>query len=297
MDQIHLMRVFVAVGDEGSFAAASRKLDISPAAATRAVVALEDMLGVKLLLRTTRNVRFTDAGRQYYDDSRNILTSIADANEAVSGVNAEPRGTLTITAPVLLGRMYVMSCVMNYLQQFPNVKVVAHFKDQVINFVEEGIDVAIRVGNLPNSSLKAIKVGQIRRVLCASPAYLDNHGVPKHPRDLLQHSIVSSSALNPQIEWRFGPSDKPVSVRMDPRLVVTTNDAALVAALGNMGITRLLSYQVKSELEAGALRLVLEEFEEEPWPVHIVHREDKYGSSKVRAFIDCAVKSLRHQSF
>lgn len=297
MDQIHLMRVFVTVGDEGSFAAASRKLDISPAAATRAVVALEEMLGVKLLLRTTRNVRFTDAGRQYYDDSRHILASIADANEAVSGVNSEPRGTLTITAPVLLGRMHVMPCVMDYMQRYPHVKVVAHFIDRVINLVEEGMDLAIRVGNLPNSSLKAIKVGQIRRVLCASPAYLGKHGFPKHPQDLLQHSIISSSALCPHIEWRFGPAERPVLVRMNPRLVVSTNDAALVAAVGGMGITRLLSYQVKREVESGALRVLLEDFEEDPWPVHIIHREDKLGSTKVRAFIDCASECLRNQSF
>ena len=287
------MRVFVAVGEEGGFAAASRKLDISPAAVTRAIVALEEKLGARLLLRTTRNVRFTDAGRQYYDDARTILASIAEANEAVSGINAEPRGTLTITASVLFGRMFVMPSVIAYMQRHPQVKVVAHFVDRVTNLVEEGMDVAIRIGPLPDSSLRAIKVGQVRRVLCASPDYLEQHGMPQHPTDLLQHSIVSSSALSPRVEWRFGHHDEPVMVRMNPRLIVTSNDAALEGALGGLGITRLLSYQIKNEVENGALRLLLEDFEEEPWPVHVVHRQDRYGSSKVRSFIDSIVENLR----
>lgn len=287
------MRVLVAVGEEGGFAAASRKLDISPAAVTRAIAALEELLGVRLVQRTTRNVRFTDAGRQYYDDSRTILASIAEANEAVSGINAEPRGSLSITAPVLFGRMFVMPCIVDYMQQYPQVQVAAHFVDRVVNLVDEGLDVAIRIGHLPDSTLRAIKVGQTRRVLCASPSYLEVHGVPEHPSDLLQHSVVSSNAISPRIEWPFGDKDKPEVVRMNPRLVVTTNDAALAAAVGGLGITRLLSYQVKSEVEQGGLRLLLEEFEEDPWPVHVVHREDRYGSSKVRAFIDLIVESLR----
>lgn len=289
------MRVFVAVGEQGGFAAASRKLDISPAAVTRAVVALEEHLGVQLLQRTTRNVRFTDAGRQYYDDARAILTSITEADESVSGINAEPRGTLSVTAPVLFGRMFVMPPIIDYMQRYPQVKVNAQFVDRVTNLVEEGLDVAIRIGNLPDSSLRAIKVGQVRRVLCASPAYLEAHGIPQKPSDLLNHSIIVSSALTPRVEWRFG-SDEQELVQINPRLVVTSNDAALTAAVGGLGITRLLSYQVRSEMERGDLRLLLEAFEEDPWPVHVVHREEKYGSSKVRTFIDLIIDSLRSHS-
>ena len=287
------MRAFVSVGEEGGFAAASRKLDVSPAAVTRAIVALEEMLGVKLLLRTTRNVRFTEAGRQYFDDARAILTSIADANEAVSGINKDPQGTLTVTASVLFGRMYVMPCIIDYMQRYPKVKVIAHFVDRVTNLVEEGMDVAIRIGHLPDSSLRAIKVGQVRRVLCASPAYLEAHGSPQHPMQLLQHYIISSNAITPRIEWHFGHSDNQLSVRISPRLTVTANDAALAAALNGVGITRLLSYQIKNELEQGSLQLLLEDFEEAPLPVHVVHREDRYGSSKVRAFIDYVIENLR----
>jgi DNA-binding transcriptional LysR family regulator len=293
MDQIHLMRVFVTVGEEGGFAAAARRLDVSPAAVTRAIVALEDELGVPLLLRTTRNVRMTDAGRRYFDDTRAILASIDEANEAVSGINAEPRGTLSVTGPVLFGRAFIMPCVIEYMRRFPQVEVNAQFVDRVVNLVDEGLDVAVRIGHLPDSSLRAVKVGQIRRVLCAAPAYLEARGTPTHPSDLLQHTVVSSSAVSPRVEWHFGRGDEALSVRMTPRLVVTSNDSALDAALAGLGITRLLSYQVADQVERGELRLLLEDFEEQAWPVHIVHREGRHGSAKVRSFIDLAVERLR----
>lgn len=287
------MRVFASVAEEGGFAAASRKLDLSPAAVTRAIVALEEQLGARLLQRTTRNVRFTDAGRQYYENVRAILVSITEANEAVADINATPRGTLSITAPVMFGRMFVMPCIIDYMQRYPQVKMIAHLVDRVTNLVDEGMDVAIRIGHLPDSGLRAIKVGQVRRVLCASPAYLEKFGTPQRPADLSQHSIISSSTVSPHIEWRFQSNHEPLLMRIDPRLTVTSNDAALAAAAGGLGIARLLSYQVCNEVDSDALRLVLEAFEEEPWPVHVVHREDKLGSSKVRSFIDYMVENLR----
>lgn len=287
------MRVFASVAEEGGFAAASRKLDLSPAAVTRAIVALEEQLGARLLQRTTRNVRFTDAGRQYYENVRAILVSIAEANEAVADINATPRGTLSITAPVMFGRMFVMPCLIDYMQRYPQVKMVANLVDRVTNLVDEGMDVAIRIGHLPDSGLRAIKVGQVRRVLCASPAYLEKSGTPKLPADLHEHSIISSSAVSPHTEWRFQSNHAPLLVRMDPRLTVTSNDAALAAAACGLGIARLLSYQVCNEVKNNTLRLMLEEYEEEPWPVHVVHREDKLGSSKVRSFIDYMVENLR----
>lgn len=294
IDQFHLMRVFASVAEEGGFAAASRKLDLSPAAVTRAVVALEEQLGARLLQRTTRNVRFTDAGRQYYDNVRAILASIAEANEAVAESNATPRGTLSITAPVMFGRMFVMPCVIDYMQRYPQVKMVAHLVDRVTNLVDEGMDVAIRIGHLPDSGLRAIKVGEVRRVLCASPAYLEKFGIPQQPAELAKHSIISSIAASPHTEWRFNVNGEVAPVRLDARLTVTSNDAALAAAVGGLGIARLLSYQVWKELEQGAISLLLEPFEEAPWPVHVVHREDKLGSSKVRSFIDHVVENLRN---
>lgn len=294
MDQIHLMRVFVAVEEEGGFAPASRKLDISPAAVTRAIVALEEQLGVRLILRTTRSVRLTDAGRQYYESALAILASISEANEAVTGVNAEPQGTLTITASVLFGRLYVMPAIIDYMQRYPKVKVIAHFVDHITNLVEEGIDVAIRIGELPDSSLRAVKVGQVRRVLCASPEYLQRNGIPSVPAEILGHSVISSNSISPRVEWRFGKNKKFEKLRINSRLVVTSNDAAMAAAMGGLGVTRLLSYQIKNELERGTLKLILEDFEEEAWPVHVVHREDRLGSSKVRIFIDDVANHIRN---
>jgi DNA-binding transcriptional LysR family regulator len=296
MDHFHLMNVFVAVGEEESFAAAARRLDLSPAAITRAISSLEQQLGVKLLLRTTRNVRLTEAGQRYLDDSRSILASIAEANEAAAGVNAAPRGNLSVTASVLFGKSFVMPCIVQFLATYPEVEVSAYFLDRVVNLVEEGIDVAIRIGHLPDSGLKALRVGQVRRVLCASPAYLAKHGVPQHPADLLRHAIIAASSISPRVEWKFGAVDDPTMVRMRPRLTVTSNDAAIAAAVSGVGICRLLSYQIGDELAAGRLKIILDDFEEAPWPVHVVHRESKFGSSKVRNFIDLLVAHLRaHQ--
>jgi len=293
MDQIHLMKVFVAVGEEESFAAASRRIDLSPAAVTRAIAALEEELGVKLLARTTRNVRLTEAGRRYLDDTRNILASITEANEAAAGVNAAPKGNLSVTSSVLFGRWFIMPCIVRYLQEHPEVEVSAFFLDRVVNLVEEGMDVAVRIGHLPDSSLKALRVGQVRRILVASPDYLAKHGVPKHPADLLHHTVIAASGISPRVDWKFGAVDDPTMVRMRPRLTVSSNDAAIAGAVAGLGVARLLSYQVGDDLAAGRLQIILAEYEEAPWPVHILHRESKYGSSKVRHFIDLLADHLR----
>ena len=295
MDQIHLMKVFVAVGELESFAAAARRLDISPAAVTRAVSALEDQLGVKLLLRTTRSVRLTEAGGRYLEDTRHILASINEANAAAAGINATPKGDLAVTAPILFGKKFVMPCIVRYLQQYPEVDVSAYFLDRVVNMVEEGMDVAVRIGPLPDSGLKALRVGRVRRMLCASPDYLARHGVPKHPSDLAGHAVIGTTNLSPRAGWRFGVTEEPTTVRMKPRLTVTSNDGAIAAASGGLGIARLLSYQVADELANGQLQVILAEYEEAPWPIHVLHRESKYGSAKVRAFIDMLAQALRAQ--
>ncbi|MFJ4068879.1 LysR family transcriptional regulator [Pseudomonas sp. NPDC089996] len=293
MDQIHLMKVFVAVGELESFAAAARRLDISPAAVTRAVSALEEQIGVKLLLRTTRSVRLTEAGIRYLEDTRHILSSIHEANEAAAGINAMPKGELTVTAPILFGKKFVMPCIVRYLQQYPEVDVSAYFLDRVVNMVEEGMDVAVRIGPLPDSGLKALRVGRVRRMLCASPDYLARMGEPQHPSDLLEHAVIATTNLSPRAGWRFGLADEPTLVRMKPRLTVTSNDGAIAAAVGGLGIARLLSYQVVDELASGQLQVILADFEEAPWPIHVLHRESKYGSVKVRSFIDMLAQDLK----
>ena len=293
MDQIHLMKVFVAVGELESFAAAARRLDISPAAVTRAVSALEVQIGVKLLLRTTRSVRLTDAGGRYLEDTRHILASIHEANEAAAGINATPKGELAITAPILFGKKFVMPCIVRYLQRYPEVDVSAYFLDRVVNMVEEGMDVAVRIGPLPDSGLKALRVGRVRRMLCASPDYLARWGEPQHPSDLLEHAVIATTTLSPRAGWRFGLADEPTLVRMKPRLTVTSNDGAIAAAVDGLGVARLLSYQVVDELASGKLKVILADYEEAPWPIHILHRESKYGSAKVRSFIDMLAQDLR----
>ncbi|WP_406819702.1 LysR family transcriptional regulator [Pseudomonas sp. KnCO4] len=295
MDQIHLMKVFVATGELESFAAAARRLDISPAAVTRAVSALEEQLGVKLLLRTTRSVRLTEAGSRYLEDSRHILASIHEANEAAAGINSTPKGDLAVTAPILFGKKFVMPCIVRYLQQYPEVDVSAYFLDRIVNMVEEGMDVAVRIGPLPDSGLKALRVGRVRRMLCAAPEYLARHGVPKHPSDLAGHAVIGTTNLSPRAGWRFGVAEEPTLVRVKPRLTVTSNDGAIAAASGGLGIARLLSYQVADELASGQLQVLLAEYEEAPWPIHVLHRESKYGSAKVRAFIDMLAQALRAQ--
>ncbi len=283
------MNVFVAVAEEESFAAGARRLRMSPPAVTRAVAALEGRLGVKLLNRTTRHVRATEVGQRYLEDARRVLAEADAADEGAAGVNAEPRGRLAVTAPVLFGRMFVMPGILEYLERYPGTEVSAVFLDRVVNLLEEGLDVGVRIAELPDSSMRARLVGSVRVILCASREYLRRHGVPKVPQDLLKHSIIVSIAGSNAVDWRFGSR----TLRIQPRLTVTTNDAAIEAALRGFGITRLLSYQVAPQLAAGELKIVLEEHEPEPRPIHIVHREGRYASAKVRAFVDLMTQRLR----
>jgi DNA-binding transcriptional LysR family regulator len=289
MDRFHLMNVFVAVAEEQGFAATARRLHLSPPAVTRAVAALEQQLGIKLLNRTTRFVRVTEAGRRYLEDAKRILEDVKTADETAAGINAAPRGQLVITAPVLFGSMFVMPGIVDYLDAYPDTEVSAMFLDRIVNLLEEGVDVGIRIGELPDSSLRALRVGSVRAILCASPQYLQRNGLPRKPRDLLKHSIIASSAGNNAIDWRFDN----VALRIQPRLTVTTNDAAIEAAHCGFGITRLLSYQVAQPLGEGKLTIVLENHEPPPLPIYIVHREGRFASARIRAFVDLMAKRLR----
>ena len=293
MDRFHLMSVFVAVAEEEGFAAAARRLVMSPPAVTRAVAALEERLGVKLLNRTTRYVRTTEAGRRYLDDARRILAEVDEADEAAAGINAEPRGHLAVTAPVMFGRMFVMPGIVEYLERYPGTEVSAEFLDRIVNLLEEGQDVGVRIGELPDSSMRALRVGSVRLVLCASPKYLERHGEPKVPHDLLAHSIIASNAGSGGFDWRIEMMSGIRGVHIKPRLTVTSNDAAVEAAIQGFGITRLLSYQVASPLASGELMTVLKAYEPAPMPIHIVHREGRYATAKIRAFVDLMAERLR----
>ncbi|MDD5275386.1 MAG: LysR family transcriptional regulator [Methylovulum sp.] len=290
MGRLHLMTVFVAVAEEQSFAGGARRLGLSPPAVTRAIAALEDRLGVKLFTRTTRHVRMTDAGQRYLEDARRIINEMDEADEAAAGINAEPRGHLAVTAPVLFGRMFVIPGIVDYLQRYPDMDVSAVLLDRIVNLLEEGLDVGIRIGELPDSSMRAIRVGTIRRVVCASPIYLTNNSVPDKPTDLTRHLLVAASGVSPVVDWKFAQG---LVVRVKPRLTVTNNDAAIAAVLQGGGITRLLSYQIAPYLASGQLQTILSEFEPEGLPVHVIHREGRYASAKVRTFVDLIVARLR----
>jgi DNA-binding transcriptional LysR family regulator len=287
------MTVFVAVAEEESFAAAARRLRMSPPAVTRAIAFLEERLGVRLLTRTTRLVRTTDAGSRYLEDARRILLEADEADEAAAGINATPRGQLAVTAPVLFGKIYVMPIITAYQTTFKETTVSALFVDRVVNLLDEGLDVGIRIGALPDSSLRAIRVGQVRRVVCAAPAYLKKYGTPRIPADLAQHPVVAATSVSAGSEWTFAKGKEKVRVRLGPRILVNTNDSALEAAKSGFGLTRLISYQVAKELAAGTLTAVLTDFEDASLPVHVIHREGRHGSAKVRSFVDLAVERLR----
>ena len=296
MDRLHLMTVFVAVVESEGFASAARKLRLSPPAVSRAVSELETRLGVKLLHRTTRHLQITDAGQRYYKDAKQIVALSEEADDAVRGRNATPRGMVRITASVLFGRLYVMDGIISYLKNYPDMQVDALFVDRVVNMLEEGVDVAIRIGELQDSSYKAIKVGAIRRVLCASTAYLKEYGYPKKPEDLSNHKIILARGLSPSNELKFIDKGKTSSVRVDPFLAVSDNFSAEKAVLADMGISRFLSYQVAESLESGALKIILSDYEHPPVPVHVVHREGRYSSARTKSMIDWMVDHLRSQT-
>jgi DNA-binding transcriptional LysR family regulator len=296
MDRFHLINVFVAVVDSQGFAGAARKLSMSPPAVTRAVNELEAHLGLRLLSRTTRTVRMTDAGERYAQDCRRILTELREADESVTGLHAAPRGRLTVTAPVLFGRLYVTPIVTEYLTRYPEVSASCLFLDRVVNLMDDGVDVAVRIGELPDSTMQAIRVGQVRRVICASPDYLAQHGVPTTPDALHDHTIVSASSVTPNPEWKLVEQGQPRTIRLQARMVTSTNDAAMAATVSGFGITRLLSYQVAEHLRAGRLKTVLNDYEPEPLPVHVVHREGRHAPQRVRAFLDLAVERMRQDA-
>lgn len=293
MDRLHQIKVFITVVDENGFVGAARKMRISPPAVTRAVNELERELGVRLLARTTRAVRVTEAGLRYASDCRRILGELVEADELASGMNSTPRGQLTVTAPMLFGRKFVAPVLAEYLGRYPEVDVASTFVDRVVNMLDEGFEVAVRIGQLPDSTFQAIQVGQVRRVIVASPDYLARRGAPVRPSDLLSHDIVSANAVTPTSEWTLMDQGTPSTVRLYPRLNTSTNDSAVAVVTGGFGVTRLLSYQVAEKLESGELVVVLENFEPPPLPVHVLHREGRQAPQRVRTFLDLAIERLR----
>lgn len=272
---------------------ASRKLDLSAPAVTRSIAQLEEQLGVRLFNRTTRQVRLTDSGTRFYEDAQRILADVEQAEASASGSYAEPKGVLSITAPVLFGQKHIAPIVTEYLQQNSAVSVKAVFYDRVSNLLDEGLDVAIRIGHLRDSSFYATQVGNVQRVVCASPDYLQKYGVPKCPAELVNHEIIQSSTIEPSATWRFESSAGNESVKVTPRLHCNQNGTAIAAAKQGLGITRLMSYQIGEEFNNGSLVRILIDYESGPLPVNILYLEGRQANAKVRSFIDLAVSRLR----
>lgn len=293
MDLMQAMAVFVAVAEEEGFAPAARRLAMSPPVVTRAIAALEQRIGAKLLHRTTRNVRLTEAGTRYLEDCRRILSEIDEAEEAAAGSHREPQGQLSITASVLFGRLYVAPILLNFLSFYPRVSARTLFVDRIVNLMEEGVDVAVRIAHLPDSGMTARKVGSVRRLVCASPDYLTEYGIPQEPTDLVSHRIIAFHGITPSPEWSFQNGNSEAKVRLSPRLEVNTAEMAITAAVQGHGLTRVLSYMVAPELVSGRLKIVLAEYEPAPIPIQLVHREGRQASARVRAFVDFAAKLLR----
>lgn len=292
MDRIKTLEVFVAVAEAESFAAGARVVGLSAPSVTRGINTLEDRIGARLFTRTTRKVRLTDVGVAYLEDARAILAQLQAADDAAAGAASNPAGKLRITCSHEFGRIYVTPILTDFLDTYPDVTAEVVIVDRIVNMVEEGFDVAVRIGALPSSDLSAVRVGRVRRVVCGSPAYFDQHGVPQSPDDLQDHQIVSSSPNIPETEWRFG-ADASRAVRIHPRLIVGSMAAGIEVARRGWGISRVLSYQIGPDLEAGRLQTVLDAFEPDPLPISLVHIEGRRAAAKVRSFIDFATKRLR----
>lgn len=295
MDRLEAMSVFRSVVDEGSFTAAAKALRMPLASVSRKVSELESHLGSRLLTRSTRKLALTDAGMAYLTAARRILEEVEQAERAAAGEYLVPRGELVVTAPLMFGRLHVLPVVNDFLASHPEINVRLVLSDRNLHLIEDQVDLGLRIGALPDSDLVATRLGSMRTVVCAAPSLLAAHGCPRHPRELTGMPAVCFDVGVLAAGWRFNDprTDMPFEVPVTPRLAVTTANAAVTAALAGTGLARLLAYQVHEAVEQGALRLVLEDFELEPAPVHLIHAGRELLPLKTRAFLDYAAPRLR----
>jgi DNA-binding transcriptional LysR family regulator len=292
MDRFEAMQIFVSVAEHHSFAAAARGRGTSAARVTRAVASLEAQLGSRLLHRTTRAVRLTEAGASYLAQAKRILAELELAEAQARQAHTQLTGQLSITAPRLFGRLHVAPVVSAFLKQHPHVTLRVLFSDNLLDFYEQGLDVAIRIAHLPDSGLAAMRVGSVRRVVCGSPAYLRERGTPQHPRELAQHDLIAFAGEAAPQAWVFSIGGERERVPMRPRLIVNSSELSVSAAEAGDGLTRVLSYQVAQEVKQKRLRIVLSDYELPPVPVHVVHAEARAASARVRAFVKLAAQSV-----
>lgn len=292
MDRIQSLKVFIAVAEATSFAAGARSIGLSAASVTRGINELETHLGTRLFTRTTRQVRLTEVGAVYLEDARSVIAQLQAADDLASGAATNPTGLLRITCSNEFGRIYVSPILTDYLDTYPQVTAEVLVVDRIVNIVEEGLDVGVRLGSLASSGLSAVRVGQVRRVICGSPAYFRRHGYPATPQELQNHNMIAAAPVSPVTDWRFGV-DLDKVVKLKPRLTVSSVSTAREIACSGWGLSRVLSYQIGAELERQELEIVLEDYEPEPLPIHLVHAEGRRATAKVRSFLDFARERLR----
>jgi DNA-binding transcriptional LysR family regulator len=293
MDRLESMTTLLVAVEAGSLSAASRKLGMPLATVSRKVSELEAHLRTQLVNRTSRRLTLTDAGRTYIAACKRILEDIGEAERAATGEYSAPRGSLIVAAPIVFGRLHVLPVVMEFLTAFPEIDIRIVLGDSVANIQEAQIDLAVRIGELPDSSLVATRVGSIRRVVCGSPNYFAKRGTPKHPSELNAHDCVTFNGLSAPDEWVFTTGKSTVSVAVHSRLIVNTAEAAIDAAIASVGITRVLSYQIADALRAGTLSLSLRAFEPAPVPVSLVYADQGLLPLKLRAFLDYAAPRIK----
>lgn len=293
MDRLDSMAVLLAAVETGSLSGAARKLRMTLPTISRKLSELEDHLGASLMIRTSRQMSLTDAGRSYVESCHKILLQIDEAERAVAGEYVAPRGGLVISAPVVFGRLHVLPVVTEFLKAYPDIEVRLIQSDHNAHLLEDHIDVAVRIGNLPDSSNVAVRLGEVRRVLCASPTYLTQRGSPEVPDDVTRHDCISFDILTSSDGWSFreGGSDRQVAIR--PRLVLNSAEAAIDAAVAGLGLTRVLSYQIAAKRRDGHLQTLLAQFQPPAWPVSLVYAAQGQLPLKLRAFLDFAAPRLK----
>jgi DNA-binding transcriptional LysR family regulator len=286
MDRIDAMQAFVAVADLEGFAPAARKLGLSPSGVTRLIAALEERLGARLLQRTTRSVTLTDVGARYLERIRRILADVEEAEGAAEGERTRPSGRLVISAPLGFGRLHVSPVMTAYLKRYPEVAGELRLSDRMVNLVEDGVDLAVRIGHLPDSSLVARHVGEMRRIVVASSGYLERRGEPKTPDAVATHETIQFGVLTASPDWRFSDGDREVRVAYSPRFSTNSADAAIQHAEQDGGLVQVMAYQAAEAIKRGRLQIVLAKFEVPALPIHVVYPTSRLLSTKVRTFID-----------
>lgn len=293
MDRFDAMAVLLRVVEQGSLSAVGRKLGLPLTTVSRRLADLEAHLGARLLQRSNRSVTLTEAGASYVAACKRILAEVAEAEQAASGAYTAARGELTISAPVVFGRLHVLPVVADFLGAYPDIDIRLSLADRLLHLQDDHVDLAIRIGSLPDSSLMAVRVGQVRRVVCASPAYLVAHGTPLAPEDLTRHACITFTGLGGLERWHFSTPKADATVAVRSRLTVNTAEAAIDAAIAGIGLTRVLSYQIAEAQSAGLLQAILAAWEPAAVPVSMVYDGQGVMPQKLRAFLDFAGSRLK----